>query len=108
MVLSISMPRADLRGERTARSDTLWLDLRALAGSVTLLLTKLRMLSAVMISFWDVEPMPALAGTRMANEEMLERSKHQRGFPRVQILIQNPAAAAPLSERQQEGCRQLL
>ena len=108
VVLSISIPRADLRGERTTQSDTLWLDLRTLAGSVTLLLTKLRMLSAVMISFWDVEPAPALAGTRLANVELVERSKQQRGFPRVQILIQNPAAAAPLSERQQEGCCQLL
>jgi hypothetical protein len=48
VVLSISIPRADLRGERTVRSKVLWLDLKALAGSVTLLLTKLRMLSAVM------------------------------------------------------------
>ena len=73
-----------------------------------MLLTKLRMLSAVMITFWDVEPMPAPAGTRLANVELVERSKQQRGFPRVQMLIRNPAAAAPLSECQQEGCRQLL
>jgi hypothetical protein len=95
VVLSISIPRADLRGERTVRSKVLWLDLKALAGSVTLLLTKLRMLSAVMISLWDVEPMPAQAGTRLANVELVERSKQQRGFPRVRILIQNPAATAP-------------
>ncbi|HET9396613.1 MAG TPA: hypothetical protein VFO36_11190, partial [Nitrospiraceae bacterium] len=108
VVLSISIPRADLRGERTVRSEVLWLDLKALAGSVTLLLTKLRMLSAVMISLWDVEPMPAQAGTRLANVELVERSKQQRGFPRVRILIQNPAATAPLTERQQEGFCQLL
>lgn len=108
MVLSISIPRADLRGERTVRSEALWLDLKALAGSVTLLLTKLRMLSAVMISLWDVEPMPAQAGTRLANVELVERSKQQRGFPRVRILIRNPAAAVPLSERQQQGFCQLL
>jgi hypothetical protein len=108
VVLSISIPRADLRGERTARSKALWLDLKALAGSVTFLLTKLRVLSAVMISFWDVEPMPAQAGTRLANVVLVERSKQQRGFPRVRILIQNPAAAAPLSERQQDGFCQLL
>jgi hypothetical protein len=108
VVLSISIPRADLRGERTARTDALWLDLKALAGSVTLRLTKLRMLSAVMISFWDVEPVPAQAGTRLANVEAVERSKQQRGFPRVRILIQNPAAASPLSERQQESFCQLL
>ena len=86
VVASISIPRADLRGERTVRS-SVWLDLKALAGSVTLLLTKLRMLSAVMISLWDVEPMRAQAGTRLANVELVERSKQQRGFPRVRILI---------------------
>jgi hypothetical protein len=66
------------------------------------------MLSAVMISFWDVEPMPAQAGTRLANVELVERSKQQKGYPRVRILIQNPAAAAPMSERQQQGVCQLL
>ena len=34
VVLGISIPRADLRGEGTVRSECLWLDLKALAGSV--------------------------------------------------------------------------
>ncbi len=86
VVLSISIPRADLRGERTSRSEALWLDLKSLAGSVTVLLTKLRVLSAVMISFWDVEPMPAKAGTRLANVELVERVKTTTGaFPRVRM-----------------------
>jgi len=108
VVVSISIPRADLRGERTSRSEAIWLDLKSLAGAVTVLLTKLRTVSAVLISFWDVVPMPATAGTRLANVELVERSTHQRGYPRVRMLIKNPAAGAHLSERQQDAICQLL
>ena len=108
VVLSISIPRADLRGERVAKPEEIWLDLKMLAGTVTLLLTKLRSLSGVMISLWDVEPLPSKAGTRLANVELLERHKRQRGYPRVRIFIRNPAAGAPLTDRQQESLSQLL
>jgi len=108
VVLCISIPRADLRGEHTSRSEAIWLDLKSLAGAVTFLLTKLRAVSAVLISFWDVVPMPAKAGTRLANVEMVERSTHQRGHPRVRMLIKNPAASAHLSERQQDAFCHLL
>jgi len=99
VVLSISIPRADLQGEKAARPDGIWLDLKALAGTVTLLLTKLRAVSAVMIALWDVESLPSKAGTRLANVEVVERTKHQRTQPRVRLLIQNPAASVSLSER---------
>jgi hypothetical protein len=108
VVLCISIPRADLRGEHTSRSEAIWLDLKALAGAVTLLLTKLRAVSGVLISFWDVVPMPAKAGTRLANVELVERSTQQRGHPRVRMLIQNPAAGAPLSECQHDAFSHLL
>jgi hypothetical protein len=108
VVLCISIPRADLRGEHTSRSEAIWLDLKSLAGAVTVLLTKLRAVSAVLISFWDVVPMPAKAGTRLANVEMVERNTHQRGHPRVRMLIKNPAASAHLSERQQDAFCHLL
>lgn len=108
VVLSISIPRADLQGEKASRSEAIWLDLKALAGSVTVLLTKLRSLSAVMISLWDVEPLPSKAGTRLANVELIERPRHQRGYPRVRMFIQNPVADAHLTEGQQESFYQLL
>jgi hypothetical protein len=91
VVLSVSIPRADLRGEHSSRLEAIWLDLKSLAGAVTVLLTKLRALS-----------------TRLANVEVAERSTHQRGHPRVRMLITNPAAAAPLTERQQDAFRHLL
>jgi hypothetical protein len=108
VLLCISIPRADLRGEHTSRSEAIWLDLKALAGAVTLLLTKLPAVSAVLISFWDVVPMPEKAGIRLANVELVERSMQQRGYPRVRILVRNPAAGSPLSERQHKAFAHLL
>ena len=108
VVLSIAIPRADLQGEKTGRPREIWLDLKMLAGSVTVLLTRLRSLSAVMVSLWNVEPMPSKAGTRLANVEVIERPKRKGGYPRVRLFIKNPAADAQLSERQQEGFSELL
>ena len=108
VVVCISIPRADLRGERTSRSEAIWLDLKSLAGAVTVLLTKLRAISAVLISFWDVVPIPATAATRLANVELVERNTQQRGHPRVRMLLKNPAAGAHLSERQHDAFCQLL
>lgn len=108
VVLSISIPRADLQGEKTGRPQEIWLDLKMLAGSVTVLLTRLRSLSAVMVSLWNVEPMPSKAGTRLANVEVIERPKRKGGYPRVRLFIKNPAAGAELSESQQAGFSELL
>ena len=94
----LHIPRADLQGDRAARPDAIWLDLKTLAGSVTVLLTKFRHLSAVMLSLWDVEPLPSKAGTRLANVELVERPKQQRTHPRVRVLVQNPGTTAPLGK----------
>ena len=64
--------------------------------------------SAVMIALWDVEPLPAKAATRLANVELVERPCRQRGHPRVRLLIQNPLAWAPLTERAGDAFRELL
>ncbi|MCS6292120.1 MAG: hypothetical protein H8J66_03525 [Nitrospira sp.] len=108
VVLCISVPRADLLGDKTTRHEEIWLDLKALAGSVTVLLTTLRQLSAVMIALWDVEPLPSKAGTRLANVDLVERPKRQRGYPRVRMLVRNPGVLSPLTELQEETFRQVL
>ena len=108
VVLSISIPRADLQGEKYARPDQIWLDLKALAGLVTVLLTRVPCLSAVMISMWDVEPLPSKATLRLANVEWIERTKHQRTRPRVHMLIQNPSASIPLAESHDALIRETL
>lgn len=108
VMLSISIPRADLQGEKHARSQLIRLDLKALAGTVTVLLTGIPTLSAVMISLWDVEPLPSRAVLRLANVEVIERTKHQRTQPRVRMLIQNPSASVPLSQSHDLLLRQTL
>ena len=108
VILSISIPRADLRGGRQGRREQIRMDLKALVGSITVDLTRLRHLSAVLISLWDVEPLPSKAGTRLANVELVERTRHQRTHPRVRMFIQNPAAAASLSERQADVVQLIL
>ncbi|MDH4153934.1 MAG: hypothetical protein OEV01_09150 [Nitrospira sp.] len=108
VVLGISIPRADLQGDRTTRPEEIWLDLKMLAGTVTVLLMSLRSISAVMISLWDVEPLPSKAGTRLANVELIERPKQQKIQPRVRILIHNPSAASALTEWQQNAFLQIL
>lgn len=105
VILSIAIPRADLLGGRHGRRQQIRMDLKALAGSTTVDLMKLRHLSAVLISLWDVEPLPSRATLRLANVDLVERADHQRTRPRVRMFIQNPAAAASLSERQVEDFR---
>ncbi len=83
-------------------------DLKQLAGTITLLLTRLRQVSAVLLSLWGVEPSPAQSGVRLANVHMVERSRHQAAYPRVRLLVLNPAAGAPLSDRQVEALKGLL
>ncbi len=108
VILHVSIPCADLKSGRTGRHDEIWLDLKTLAGSVTVALTRHRHLSAVLISLWDVHPLPSKAATRLANVEVVERSMQQRTAPRVRMLIQNPAAAAVLSEGQTKAFYELL
>lgn len=108
VILTISIPRADLRSGVNSRREAIWLDLKTLSGAVTVLLTTLRHVSAVLIALWDVEPLPSKAGTRLANVELVERAKHQRAQPRVRVLIQNPGAVAGLSERMIDVCRDTL
>lgn len=100
VVLGISIPRADLQGDRATRPEEIWLDLKMLAGTVTVLLMSLCSISAVVISLWDVEPLPSKAATRLVNVELVERPRHQKTQPRVRLLIQNPQALASLSELQ--------
>lgn len=108
VILSISIPRADLLGCRQGRHEQIRIDLKTLAGSITVDLTKLRHLSAVLISLWDVEPLPSRAALRLANVKIIERTKHQRTQPRVRMLIQNPSASASLSESLDASIRQTL
>jgi hypothetical protein len=100
VVLAISLPYRD---EGVAE-----VDLRQLAGSVTVLLPLLRQISAVLLSLWHVAPSPARSALRLANVRMVERAAGQVGHPRARLLITNPAARYPLSRGQSDTLTGLL
>lgn len=108
VVLQISVPHADLRGGWGGRGEETWVDVKALSGAVTVLLTNLPHLSAVLIALWDVEPLPSRAGTRLVNVQVVERARCEREAPRVRMLVCNPCADAPLTGRQREVLRRIL
>ncbi|MBK9309002.1 MAG: hypothetical protein IPM58_18350 [Nitrospira sp.] len=98
VVLAISIPRADLQGDKPSRPEPIWLDLKLLAGVVTVLLTRVSTLSAVLISLWDVEPLPSRSAVKLVNVELIERSKQHKTQPRVRMFVLNPSASASLSD----------
>jgi hypothetical protein len=108
VVLGISIPRADLKGARSRPNGDIRLDLKQLAGMITIQLQTLPHLTAVLITLWDVTPLPDQAATRLSNVVVAQRSRYQRGFPRVRLLVQNPSAAVALTEAQLESFRELL
>lgn len=108
VVLAVSVPRVQECGQRVRWRETVGLDVKQLAGSASVLLPRLGHLSAVLLSLWDVEPLPAQSGVRLKNVYLVERSRQQAAHPRVRLLITNPSAGYPLSEEQRETLKQIL
>ena len=104
VLLAISVPRQDPRFRAHAEA----CDLKRLAAGITMLLPRLKQLSAILLALWDVNPLPERSGVRLANVHVVERAKHQVGYPRVRLLILNPGAAAPLKEAEVESLKGLL
>lgn len=108
VVLAISVPRLEDATGFSRRTPAIHLDVKYLAGTISLLLPKLRHLSGVLIALWDVEPLLSTSAVRLSNVTIVERSRQQAGYPRLRMLIQNPAAARSLTSRQQEVFRGIL
>ena len=100
VVLSITVPHRDDRDDVV--------DLKQLAGALTVLLPLYRHLSAVLLALWDVHPAPSRSGVRLSNVYLVERSGQQRTHPRVRLLVMNPAAAKPLRGEEFQVIRALL
>lgn len=83
-------------------------DLKRLTGAVTLLLLSLRHVTAIVIALWTVHGTPTTAGVRLSNVHLVERSAQQAAYPRIRLLVTNPAAASPLDERQLAALKGLL
>ncbi len=104
VVLAITVPRQDWVSHRLGQV----LDLKRLAGAITVLLPRVRHLSAVLLSLWDVEPLRSQSGVRLANVHVVERSQQQAAYPRIRALIINPAAEYALSGPEDQALRTLL
>lgn len=104
VLLAMTVPRRDPARDRGTDE----VDLKRLAGTVTVMLMLVRHISAVLLSFWDVKPSPARSGVRLANAHLVERPSHQAAYPRVRLLIRNPAASYPLRESQLKALKGLL
>ena len=100
VVLSITVPHRDDSAEE--------LDLKRLAGAITVLLPLHGHVSAVLLALWDVPPMPSRSGVRLSNVHVVERSAQQRTHPRVRLLIVNPSASTPLRSGELQVLKALL
>ncbi len=108
VVLAASVPHPD-PAERDFRRGQRWtIDLKQAAAALTLLLARLPGLSAVLVTLWDIDPLPARSTLRLANVHIVERSKQQAAYPRVRMLIVNPTARHPLADDEAAGLRRLL
>ncbi|HEX2056460.1 MAG TPA: hypothetical protein VHF07_08195 [Nitrospiraceae bacterium] len=107
VLLAISVPGLDERMPRRSH-EAVELDIMQLIGWLTLLLPELPHLSGVLLTLWDIEPIPLKSGIRLGNVLMVERSRHQQAYPRVRLLVLNPSADSPLRAGGTEAMRQLL
>ncbi len=108
VLLAISVPRLDEETGFSRWTPAIHLDVKYFSGAISLLLPRMRHMSGVLIALWDVEPLLSTSAVRLSNVTIVERSRQQSGYPRLRMLIQNPAAARPLTSRQQEVFRGIL
>jgi hypothetical protein len=92
VILALTVPHQDPSDEEV--------DVKQLAGSITLLLQAIPHISMVLLSLWDIEPSFSRSGIRLSNAYVVERSAQQCRYPRVRLLIANPAAMFPLPPRE--------
>ncbi len=107
VVLAVSVPPQE-ETQQAPRSPLVELDLRRLAGALTAQLLRIEHLSGVLLSLWDVLPLPASSAVRLANVGLVERSRHQAESPHVGLMVGNPMARAPLTRGQASVVRQML
>jgi hypothetical protein len=108
VILAITVPEIESEDVVSRGSRRPKVDLRQLAGMVTVSLPMIRQLSAVLLSLWNVEPAEARTGIRLANVFLVERPGHQTVFPRVRLLILNPVAGYPLRRDEIDTVKKLL
>ena len=111
VLLAINLPpdrRPGTLPKRFRREPEEEVDLKRMAGTISLGLTRCRHVTAVLLSLWDVEPAPDRSGLRLANVTMIERSSNQSAYPRIRLLVLNPTADFPFRDDCVEALKGLL
>jgi hypothetical protein len=83
-------------------------DLKRMAGTISLGLARCRHITAVLLSLWDKEPARDRSGLRLANVTIIERSSTQHACPRIRLLVFNPTADFPFQDGAVEALKGLL
>ena len=94
VLLAINLPpdRRHDRPPRRLRIPGEEIDLKRMAGMISLRLPGCPHITAVLLSFWDIEPARDRSGLRLANVTLIERPPSQHAYPRIRLLVLNPAA----------------
>ena len=111
VLLAINLPpdrRPDRLPARLRRIPEQEVDLKRMAGTISLGLARCRHITAVLLSLWDVEPARDRSGLRLSNVTIIERPSSQRAYPRIRLLVLNPTADFPFQDASVEALRGLL
>lgn len=113
VLLAITLPPADREERQRGRGSNRVMpdqevDLKRMAGAITVMLPLVRQVSGVLLSLWDVEPSVDRSGVRLANVHVVERPRGHTAFPRTRLLILNPTARVSFGASEIESLRALL
>ena len=106
ILLAITIPTIE-RLEEDAREYDL-VDLHRLAGLLSTALNSFPQLTAILLTCWNLVPMPARSNIRLHNAYWVSRSNVDLTFPRIRMLVTNPAPAYGLEEQEVIALREVL
>jgi len=111
VLLAINLPPDRRPGKLPARLRRIpkeEVDLKRMAGTISLGLTRCRHITAVLLSLWDIEAARDRSGLRLSNVTIIERSSSQSAYPRIRLLVLNPIADFPFQDASVEALKSLL
>ena len=106
VLLAITIPI--IKGQEEDSREHEQVDLHRLAGLLSSSLSRIPQLTAVLLTCWDLAPMPARSNIRLQNVYWVTRSKGELAFPRIRMLVTNPSATYGLGEQELIALREVL
>jgi hypothetical protein len=95
VLLAITLPPADRQERQRGRGPNRLLgnqevDLKRMAGAITVMFPLVPQVSGILLSLWDVEPAVQRSGVRLANVHVIERPRLQTASPRIRCSSSIP------------------